>query len=292
MDTSRSRSSIAVITDSCADLPPQLAREMGIYIIPLQIIFSDRAFSDGVDITPDEVYQRLPQEVPKTSLPTGEAVLQVLKQVREDGYERAIIITFSSGLSGTFHFVEGIAAEFSGLETAAFDTLSGSLGTGAVALRTAQLAAAGRSWEALLETVPRLIANVRVFFCVNTLEYLKKGGRIGLISSIAGTMLQIKPVLTFAPDGQLTDLAKVRGRQQSLHKLAQLVLDVPLEDRRFLLMVAHGGTPADSAAVRDELLAALPQPETLIEGVIDCTLGTHVGPGLVGAGILPLDDGD
>lgn len=281
---------IAVITDSCADLPPEVLEQYGIYIIPMQIVFSEKTYQDGVDITPDQVYERLPQEIPKTSLPLGETILNTFLQVQEAGYTHGLVLIFSSGLSGSFSLVSTLAAEFPGITLKVFDTLSGSLGSGSVALRAAQLVAQGISWTKLLAVVPELIGNIHAFFAINTLEYLKKGGRIGLVSSVAGTMLQIKPILSFAPDGQLVDVAKVRGRNRSLEKLVELVKAVPLEGRRFLLLTAHGGAPEECNQVREALRQALPEPAGEFQGIIDCTLAVHVGPGLVGAGILILED--
>lgn len=281
---------IAILTDSCADIPPELAGRYAIFVLPLQIIFKDRSYRDGVDITAQEVYRRLPEEIPKTSLPSGDSVLELFQKIREAGYEKLVAIIFSSGLSGTYQLVRLLGQDFQGLEIATFDTLSGSLGTGAIVLQTALYVEEGRCWEEICALVPRLIRATSVFFCVDTLEYLQKGGRIGLITSIAGTMLQIKPIITFAPDGQLVNTAKVRGRDQSLLKLAELAASCGVPGKKFNLMVASGGSPEAMERVRQKLLQLAPGCRNLWEGTIDCTLGVHVGPNLVGAGIQLLDD--
>lgn len=281
---------IALLTDSCADIPPAALKKHPIYVLPLQIIFPDGAFADGVDITPDEVYRRIKTQAPKTSLPEGASVVQALEKIRADGYERVIAVMLSSGLSGTCNLVRLAAGHFSGLEIQVFDSLSGSLGCGITLLHLAELIACGRTWPQLLDILPRLMAGTRVFFCVNTLEYLRRGGRIGLISSVAGTMLQMKPILTFAPTGELTSIGKVRGRRQSLERLAQLVEEeYARRGGPCNLAVAHGGTPEDSAQVKKLLQKSIPGCRRFYEGVIDGTLGCYVGPGLVGAGIQFLD---
>lgn len=282
---------IAILTDSCADVPQELAARSGIYVLPLRIRFSDGEYWDGVDITPGEVYARLPQELPKTSLPSGERVESLFERIRADGYERVLAIIFSSGISGTFNMVRVMGEAYEGLEVAAFDTLSGSLGTGATALQAARWIEEGRTWEELQRAIPRLIAGTRVYFAVDTLEYLQKGGRIGKISAVAGTLLQIKPIITFAEDGQLTSAAKVRGRRQSIARLPELIAAGVPEGASYNLMVAHGDAPEELAALRESIRARLPAAAHFWQGEIDCTLGAYVGPHLLGAGIqlLPED---
>ena len=107
-----SREKIAVLTDSCADVPPHLAKRYHIAIVPLKIIYQDRAYLDGIDITPEEVYNRLPIEIPKTSLPDGETVGQIFRNLKAEGYTSVIAIIFSSGLSGTYQMVKLVSEEF------------------------------------------------------------------------------------------------------------------------------------------------------------------------------------
>ncbi|MBR7150676.1 MAG: DegV family EDD domain-containing protein, partial [Oscillospiraceae bacterium] len=129
---------IAVITDSCADVPPELAKELDIYVIPLQIVYSDRTYQAGVDISAQEVYDRLSTEIPKTSLPSGEMILNTFEQIKNAGFEKAIAVMLSSGLSGTCNLVRRLGEEFEELEIVTFDTLSGSLGSGGIAMRLAE----------------------------------------------------------------------------------------------------------------------------------------------------------
>ena len=207
---------IALLTDSCADIPDALLKQYDIHVVPLKLIFSDGEYADGVDIIPSEVYRRLPSEMPKTTLPSGESVEQVLGQIRKKGYSRVLAIHLSGGLSGTCNLVRVVGAQTDGMEVAVFDTQSGSLGIGMTVLQAARWIEQGWSWNDLLRAIPPLIRNTHVFFCVNTLEYLQKGGRIGKISAVAGTLLQIKPIISFAEDGVLVSAAIVRGRKAAM----------------------------------------------------------------------------
>lgn len=286
------REKIAVLTDSCADVPPHLAKRYHIAVVPLKIIYHDRTYLDGVDITPEEVYKSLSEEIPKTSLPDGETVSRIFQKLKEEGYTSIIAIIFSSGLSGTYQMVKLVAEEFPDLKVKVFDTLSGCLGTGATALQTARYIEEGKSWEELMELIPRLIQNTKVFFSINTLEYLQKGGRIGKITSIAGTMLNMKPIISFASTGELVNVAKIRGRKQSLSRITELVTEFAEKHpgKRYNLMFASGGAPEDLKAVRQTILKQLPKRVHCWEGEIDSTLGVYVGPKLIGAGIQILDD--
>ena len=280
---------IALLTDSCADIPAALCKRYDIYVVPLKLIFSDGEYADGVDITPTEVYRRLPQEMPKTTLPSGASVEQVLGRIRRAGYTRVLAIHLSGGLSGTCNLVRVVGAQTEGLEIAAFDSLSGSLGTGMMVLQAARWIEQGWSWAELLRAVPPLMQDTHVFFCVNTLEYLQKGGRIGKISAVAGTLLQIKPILSFAPDGQLTSLAKVRGRKAAIQKMVQMAAARVPRGARFNLAVAHGDSPAELKEIRVLAQKIMPDFEAFAEGEIDCTLGSYVGPQLLGVGVQLLE---
>lgn len=124
---------------------------------------------------------------------------------------------------------------------------------------------------------------------MDTLEYLQKGGRIGKISAMAGTMLQIKPIITFAADGQLQSVAKVRGRQQVIRKLAEFAAEHGSGHRRYNLAVANGGAPQEMESVRQLLTEALPDYDHIWDGEIDGTLSVYIGDGVLGAAVQVLD---
>ena len=283
---------IALLTDSCADLSPQMAQENHIFVVPLRILCADGEYADGVDITNADIYRRLRAgELPQTSLPAGEAIEKVLRQIVAEGYDGVIAVMLSGGLSGTYNLVRLVAEECSGLlPVRVFDSVSGSLGQGATVLQLAEDIRSGMDWEELTERrAPRLIANTFPFFSVDTLEYLQKGGRIGKVTATAGALLQIKPILTFAADGQLQSIAKVRGRRQVMDKLVELVVQRCAGHRRYNLAVANGGAPEEMEQLRRKLAVALPHYDHFWPGEIDGTLSVYIGDGVLGAGIQLLD---
>ena len=283
---------IALLTDSCADLSPRLAEEDHIYRVPLRILCADGEYSDGVDIFGRDIYARLRAgELPQTSLPSGEDIEKTLRQIVMDGYDGVIAVMLSSGLSGTYNLVRLIGEECRGmLPVRVYDSLSGSLGMGMTLLQLAEDIRGGMEWEELTERrVPQLIAGSHPFFSVDTLEYLLKGGRIGKVTATAGTLLQIKPIITFAPDGQLQSVAKVRGRSQVMDKLVSMAVKACGEHKRYNLAVANGGAPAERETVRQRLMTALPDYDHIWEGEIDGTLSVYIGDGVLGAAVQVLD---
>lgn len=283
---------IALLTDSCADLSPQLAAENHIYMVPLRILCADGEYADGVNIFGKDIYARLRAgELPQTSLPSGEEIEKILRQIVMDGYDGVVAVMLSGGLSGTYNLVRLIGEECRGmLPVKVFDSVSGSLGMGLTLLQAAEDIRNGMGWEELTERrIPQLIANTYPFFSVDTLEYLQKGGRIGKVTATAGTLLQIKPIITFAADGQLQSIAKVRGRHQVIDKLVEMTVKRCGGHKRYNLAVANGGAPEEMETVRQKLTVALPNYDHIWDGEIDGTLSVYIGDGVLGAAVQVLD---
>ena len=282
---------IALLTDSTADLTPAMREGKPIYVVPLKIRCDDGEFSDGVDIFAQDVYDRLHRgELPRTSLPEGGVVSDTLDQIRADGYEKVIAVMLSGGLSGTCNLVRVQAEQTEDLDIAVFDSRSGSLGIGIIVLQLWEEIQAGAGWDKLIhERVPHLVDNTFPFFSVDTLEYLRRGGRIGRITALAGTMLSIKPIITFSEDGQLQSIAKVRGRKQVQDKIVELLRSKFRAGKRYNLGVANGGAPAEMAELSEKIRARFPNFVHCWEGAMDATLSVYIGDGVIGGGIQFID---
>ena len=283
---------IALLTDSCADLAPSLVAENHIHVVPLRILCADGEYADGVDIHGADIYARLHAgELPQTSLPRAEDIGAELERIAAEGYDGVIALMLSSGLSGTFNLARLLAEECGErLTVRVFDSLSGSLGLGMTVLQLAEDIRNGMDWTELTERrVPQLIRGTFPYFTVDTLEYLQKGGRIGKVTATAGMLLQIKPIITFAADGQLQSIAKVRGRNQVIGKLVDMTVKACGSHKRYNLAVANGGAPEEMAIVREKLTAALPDYDHIWEGEIDGTLSVYIGDGVLGAAVQVLD---
>lgn len=276
---------IAIITDTCADIPAQLIEENNIFLLPLIIRVGETEYRADMDITPGEIYKILKTEVPKTSLPSVDHALTLLHSLVEQGYTHAIAVMLSGGLSGTANMLRVLGEQVPELELSVWDSLSGSIGCGLPVIQAAEAVKEGKSFEEINALLPTLLENTHVFFSVDTLEYLQKGGRIGRVTAIAGTALQIKPILSFAPDGQLGSVAKVRGKKLVQARLCELVGQYITPGCRYNLMVGDGGDPEGGAELRAKLEAMFPDAERCIYINIDATLSCYIGPGVLGAGI-------
>lgn len=282
---------IAFLVDSCAELEPRHRKGVPVYIVPLRIACREKDYSDGEDITAKDVYKRMEKgELPKTSLPDMVRAARTLENIKRDGYERVIVLPLSSGLSGTHNMFRLECEERKDLDIALFETYSAAMPLGAIVLQLWEDIQNGMSWEQLkTERIPHLLKNNFAYFSVDTLEYLQKGGRIGKITAMAGTMLQIKPILGFAPDGQLVSVAKVRGRKQVQGKLVELLKSHLGDHKEYNLLVVDGGEPAETEALKQALLENFPDCHHIWDSHFDATLSVYVGYGALGAGIQFLD---
>ena len=225
------REKVAIITDSCADVPKELVKRYSIFVLPMQIVCEDGMYRDGVDIGAEEIYERLKREMPKSSTPSGADVEELLGELVKRGYQKAIAVLLAGGLSGTVNQVRLIAEEFEGLEVAVYDSKEASIGIGVIAIQAAEYALSGMGVEELKKRVEGWLAGTKVFFSIHTLEYLKKGGRIGKMTALAGTLLDIKPIMSFDEDGEIYAAAKVRSRKGVQKRLLQLMEDCRREGR-------------------------------------------------------------
>lgn len=281
---------IAIITDSCADVPAELAKQYGIFILPMLIHCTDGEYRDGVDIFAEDVYERLETELPKTSSPLGEDVIKTFEEVKRQGYNKAVAIILSSGLSGSVNHIRLEAENQTDLEVVVFDSKQGSIGIGSIALQAAEYVKQGVSFNELLQKVNSLIKDTTVFFSIDTLEYLQKGGRIGKATALAGAVLQIKPILSFDHEGEIYTAAKARGRKQVSSKLIKLVEECQSGQRPYNLMVADGGAPEERDALEQQIKALFPDYKACFKAKIGAALSVYLGPGLLGAGIQFLDE--
>ncbi len=283
---------IALITDSCTDVPEAFAREHDIYTAPLTINFSDGVFHDKVDITPDQVYARMADEIPKTSLPTPACVAALFEQALTDGCTQAVIVTISSGLSGTFNLMQSVAASFAGrMECACIDTKSIGLGAGLSVMRAAELIAQGLPFKKVVKRTQWAVEHTHVFFCVDTLEYLYAGGRIGKATYSLGSVLNVRPIITCDEHGVYVPIAKARGRKASLRKTMDAAVKSLGKARHYRMGVVNGDAAAEAAELLQQAReSVLPDAREYLEGQISPALVVHTGPGLIGVGVQQLDD--
>lgn len=281
---------IALLVDSGTDVPAEIMSQYGMYMLPLQIIYKDRTYTDKVDITAEEIYQRLPQEIPSTSLPDGETINKIFDRIKADGYEQVLAVTISSGLSGTYNVVRLMGEQRNDLDIFVLDTKNIGIGAGLQAIRAAELLNEGITWQELKEQLLQEVVRNKVFFNVATLEYLQKGGRIGLVASILGNALKLNPIISCNDEGIYYTVAKSRGRKKSLDKTVELVKQYIGNHKQFRLAVAQGDALAEAKEMKTRLEQEFPQVKEIFFGQISPALVVHTGPGLLGVGVQLLDE--
>ncbi|MGG7144036.1 DegV family protein [Clostridium nigeriense] len=278
---------IALLVDSACDLSLETIRENNIKLLPLRISYSHGEYKDMLDISADEIYSNLEKEIPKTSLPSAEDLEEILCSLENEGYTHVIAVTISSGLSGTFNSIRLALEDHPKLLSHVFDTKILAMPEGIVAFEVAKLIEAGKSFEYIVDNLPNIRGNITGYFTVNTLEYLKKGGRIGKIAGTIGEMLNLKPIVTVDDDGIYYTVCKARGRKQSILRLTDL-LEESLSKSPCKVWVLHGGA-LDEAKRFLESLKGLTNIVSLDISQISPALGVHGGPGLLGLAIQKVD---
>jgi len=276
---------VAIVTDSTSDLPPALAAARSISIVPLTLNFDGQALLDGVDITPSEFYRRLPNATshPTTSQPSPGQFAELYGALLAD-HDAIVSIHISEKLSGTFESAQQAADMTDATRVHVIDSQVVSMSLGLVTLGAATLAAKGAEAEAIVEKVTSMRGLVETYFSVATLEFLRRGGRIGRASALLGSVLQVKPVLCIR-DGLVTPLERVRTFERALSRVVELARAVD-RGQGICAIVGHAGAEADAERVARELE---PIAETLMIQPLGPVVGAHAGPGVVGVGCYAAD---
>lgn len=270
---------IAIITDSGCDLPLELAEKYDIRVLPLKVIYPEGEYSDRVDIQPDEVYRDMPARIPTTSMPSPQEIKNLFEKVRQEGFTQVLAVHLSSNLSGTYDTVKMIAKNFEGLVIKTIDTKTLSMASGWMVLEAARNIASGFSLEKAAENLQNIRPKVHGFYVIETLEYLRRGGRIGAVASMLGQFLHLKPIISVDPDGKYFTFCKAKGRRKSIEKLIQIVED-KVKDQQIRLAVLNGGSGSEFDALVKRL-KDLPNIKDFVISEISPALGVHTGPGLL-----------
>lgn len=275
-------SKIAIVTDSTSDLSAEVVERFGIRVLPLQVVYHDREYADRIEIQPEEVYAGFDQEIPKTSMPSVGDTRQLFLDLEREGYTHVICMHISSGLSGTYEMVKMVGEQTKDLKIEVIDSKALSLGLGWLVHEAAKLVEAGLTFEDVVSKLYTVRDRIKVFFVVKTLEFLKKGGRIGLVEATLGEMFDVKPIISINPDGKYYSYCKVRGRKKSIEKITDIIHDL-IGGKRVNLAVMHGDALEEAQQLLDRLLK-LPdvKPDEVVFGQIGPVMVVHTGPGLLG----------
>lgn len=277
----------AVVTDSTSYLPAHLVRERGIRVVPLEVRLGDRVGREGVDIDAAELSAALAdrQLDVQTSRPTPAEFAACYRAALAEGADGVVSVHLSRELSGTWEAARVAADEVGPDRVRVVDSRATAMGLGYAVLAAVDAADAGAGGAAVEAAAASVAQRCRVFFSVDTLDRLRRGGRIGATAAIVGTALSVKPLL-HVEDGRIVPLEKVRTTVRAAQRLVELAVraagDGPVD-----VAVHHLGAPARADALAAELRGRLPGLGRLVVSEVGAVIGAHVGNGLLGVVVVP-----
>ena len=274
---------VAIVTDSTADLPPELVEELGVTIVPLQVIFGDEAYREGVEITTEEFYERLvkSRQLPTTSAPSVGDFQEVYERLLEE-VDSIVSIHIGAKLSGTVqaaHTARQSLAKPERIEIV--DSQAVSVAIGFATMEAVEAARAGAKLAEVKAAAESAVQRTHVRFMLDTLEYVRRGGRIGRARAYMGTLLRVKPILSFR-EGEVYPEERVRTRARGLERIIQWAVRHQKVKRA---VVAHATTLDEAESIRERLAMAFPSVKVYLIR-FGPVLGTHGGPGTIGVGIM------
>lgn len=283
---------IAFIVDSCADLPEEIRARENVFVLPVIVNCQGQEYLDGENITAETVYELQKKgELPSTSLPSGALLEQVLTEVIKGGYQKAVLITMSSAISGTWNMCRLLCEECEQLECIVFDSGMASLAQGALLIELADETERGElTWEELPERLELLKKNIFPYFGIDTLEFLQKTGRVGKAAALAGNILNIMPILSFDENGVISPVEKVRGKKQRLHHLRDHAVKIAQAHKKCRLYFVDGGCPELVDELKSEILGELSYTPEILCGKLGCALAVHLGKNLIGVCVQVLEE--
>jgi DegV family protein with EDD domain len=269
---------VKVVTDSTADLPPQLAKELGITVVPVYLRFGDEVYRDRVDISEDEFYHRLSHDSihPSTTQPSPQDFVDVYKELAQEA-DGIISIHITSKLSGTYNSaLRGKEVVEKECPIEVIDSQVVTMGLGQLAMVANTIAGSGKSLQQVVEEVKQMIPSIHVLGLLDTLKYLALGGRIGKVQALIGSVLSVKPMLTIK-NGELAPAGRVRSRAKGIDILFDFVENaVDIQD----LAIVYNTIPDEAQALVERLGSIFPK-ERIRLARLGPALGVHTGPGIL-----------
>jgi DegV family protein with EDD domain len=269
----------AIVLDSTADFPEAPERFPNWRVVPLYVFFGDQSYRDYVDLTPEEFYARLrtATELPTTSQPTPGDFLTTYQEL--SGYERIYSLHLSAALSGTFQSASTAAQEL-GDQVRVVDSESASAAIAMLGLAIQRRLDRGATEKEIDLLIGRFREDAGLIFTVDTLEFLRRGGRIGRASAWAGNLLHVKPILTIKRE--VVPLKRVRGNQKAMQEFVSEFTSTTQDASTLKVGIAHADAPQRAEQLKKMVHAERPRAEVEIVTTLGAVVGTHAGPGTVG----------
>lgn len=279
---------IAVVTDSTCDMPLPWYPEHGVVMVPLKVRFGEEEFLDWVELDPVAFYARLTTSpmLPKTSQPAPAEFLNAYVRAAADGAEEIVSVHLSGALSGTVESAR-IAAADSPVPVHVIDTKKVTAGIALAVLAACDARDAGSSGTEVAAAAANVSCSERLFFMLDTLDYLVKGGRAGKATGLAASVLNIKPLLEVNRDGIIEPHKRVRGEKQAIQALVDTVAEDAAEHGHLNLALVHANHPEKAEEVAGAIRAARIPVTILLTSHVGAVIGTYAGPGAIGVAYYP-----
>jgi DegV family protein with EDD domain len=280
---------VGIVTDSTCDLSPEELAALDVRMVPLTVHMGDQHYADWIDLRPDEFYPMLAaaRDLPTTSQPSPADFSAAYVGLAQAGCDEIVVVTLSAALSGTFESAT-LAATTSPVTVRIVDGKRASQATGLIVKAAVEARASGLDGAGVHARALEVAPSTRLFFLVDTLDYLVRGGRAGKATGLAASLLNIKPVLRINADGIIEPFKKVRGRAQAIAALAAHVADDSRQNGRMRICLLHAARTEDVEELEAAILAAGADVEIESHGVIGAVIGVYTGPGAVGVAYYPI----
>lgn len=275
---------IAILADSGSDIN-HFNENAPLYVLPLRIIIDGQEFIDKKEITLNEVLDQIDDKKVTTSLPSPQDIEDTLNKIKADGYTHVICIPISKGLSGTMNVLRQVTSDFTDLEIALIDTKNISMASGYSSLEALELIEEGLDFESIVNTINSNLEKKKVFFTVDKLIYLKRGGRIGLVSATIADILKIKPVITCNDEGVYYTVKKQRGYLKAVNQLIEQTQTFVGDEKSYDLTLLNSNTALDLDELEVKIKTALPNVRNFNISTITPALAIHTGSEALGIAV-------
>ncbi|WP_054859970.1 DegV family protein [Gracilibacillus sp. JCM 18860] len=267
---------VAIITDSTAYIPEQQREKNHIHMVPLSVVFGDKAYQEEVDITTDEFYEKVKtiKQLPKTTQPSIGKINEKLGELSKE-YDQAIFITLSSGISGTYQTVRTAQSMADNIEVYPFDSEISCMAQGFYVLEAARLSKEGKDAPTILQRLDEMKKSLRAYFMVDDLSHLHRGGRLNGAQALIGSMLQIKPILHFE-DTIIVPFEKIRTEKKALKRIFQLFDEDASSGEPLRATIIHANREADANEIMQQLMEKYPHVDFELS-YFGPVIGTHLG---------------
>ncbi|WP_413378358.1 DegV family protein [Alkalihalobacillus sp. 1P02AB] len=273
---------VAIVTDSTAYLPKDLRDQLGIHMVPLNVVFGQESFQEELDITTEEFYSKMEQikELPTTSQPAIGQFVELFEELAKEGYEQVVSIHLSSKISGTYQSAVAAGDMVESIEVIGFDSAISCSPQARVVLEAVRLADEGKNAEEIIEHLNKVRETIRAYFVVDDLNHLHRGGRLNTAQLFVGNLLKIKPILHFV-DGKIVPFEKVRTEKKAFAKIKTMLEQEVSEGGQFQVTIIHANCEEEATKLLEDFKVSFPTVDFELS-YFGPVIGTHLGQGSIG----------